>query len=35
MNFPALREQGLQTDCFIPKPIELRDLVRRINAERE
>ena len=35
MNFLALREQGLQTDCFIPKPIELRDLVRRINAERE
>jgi DNA-binding response OmpR family regulator len=35
MNFLALREQGLQADCFIPKPIGLRDLVRRINAELE
>ena len=33
MNFMALREQGLQTDCFISKPIELDNLVRRINAE--
>lgn len=33
MNFLALREQGLQTDCFISKPIKLEDLVRRINAE--
>ena len=33
MNFLALREQGLQTDCIISKPIELEDLVRRINVE--
>ena len=33
MNFMALREQGLQTDCIISKPIELEDLVKKINAE--
>ena len=33
MNFLALREQGLQTDCIISKPIELEDLVKKINAE--
>ena len=33
MNYLALREQGLQIDCFIPKPVKIEDLLRRINAE--
>ncbi|HEX5904702.1 MAG TPA: response regulator [Candidatus Nitrosocosmicus sp.] len=33
MNYLALREQGLQIDCFISKPIRIEDLLRRINAE--
>jgi DNA-binding response OmpR family regulator len=33
MNYLAIREQGLQIDCFIPKPIKIEDLLRRINAE--
>lgn len=33
MNYLALREQGLQIDCFISKPIKIEDLLRRINAE--
>ena len=33
VNYLALREQGLQIDCFISKPIELRELVRKINVE--
>jgi two-component system response regulator ChvI len=32
-NYLALREQGLQIDCFISKPIKIEDLLRRINAE--
>jgi DNA-binding response OmpR family regulator len=35
MNYLALREQGLQIDCFISKPIKIEDLLRRINAELE
>jgi DNA-binding response OmpR family regulator len=33
MNYLALREQGLQIDCFISKPVKIDDLLRRINAE--
>ena len=35
MNYLALRDQypGLETDCFIPKPVKVEDLVKRINAE--
>ena len=35
MNYLALRDQypGLETDCFIPKPVKAEDLVKRINAE--
>ena len=33
MNYLALREQGLQIECIISKPIRIKDLVRRINAE--
>ena len=33
MNYLALREQGLQIDCFIPKPVKIDDFLRRINAE--
>jgi DNA-binding response OmpR family regulator len=33
MNYLALREQGLQIDCFISKPVKIEDLLRRINAE--
>ena len=33
MNYLALREQGLQIDCFISKPIKIEDLLRKINAE--
>jgi two-component system, OmpR family, response regulator ChvI len=33
MNYLALREQGLQIDCFIPKPIKIEDFLRRINEE--
>jgi DNA-binding response OmpR family regulator len=33
MNYLALREQGLQIDCFISKPINIDDLLKRINTE--
>ena len=33
MNYLALREQGLQIDCFISKPVKIEDLLRKINAE--
>lgn len=33
MNYLALREQGLQIECIISKPIWIKDRVRRINAE--
>ena len=33
MNSLALREQGLQIDCCISKPVKIEDLLRRINAE--
>ena len=33
MNYLALREQGLQIECIISKPIRIKDLVRRLNAE--
>jgi two-component system catabolic regulation response regulator CreB/two-component system response regulator ChvI len=33
MNYLALREQGLQIECIISKPIRIKDLVRGINAE--
>lgn len=33
MNYLALREQGLEIDCFISKPIKIEDLLKRINAE--
>jgi DNA-binding response OmpR family regulator len=33
MNYLALREQGLQIDCFISKPVKIEDLLKRINAE--
>jgi hypothetical protein len=29
----ALREQGLEIDCFISKPVKIEDLLKRINAE--
>jgi two-component system, OmpR family, response regulator ChvI len=37
INYEKIREEflSLQVDCFIKKPIELQDLVRRINAELE
>ena len=35
MNYLALRDQypGLETDCFIPKPVKAEDLVKRVNEE--
>ena len=35
MNYLALRDQysGLETDCFIPKPVKIEDLIKRVNAE--
>ena len=35
MNYLALRDQysGLETDCFIPKPVKIEDLVKRVNEE--
>ena len=33
MNYLALREQGLEIDCFISKPVKIEDLLKRINAE--
>jgi DNA-binding response OmpR family regulator len=35
MNYLALRDQypGLETDCFIPKPVKIEDLVTRVNEE--
>jgi two-component system response regulator ChvI len=33
MNYLALREQGLQIDCFISKPVKMEDLLKRINSE--
>jgi two-component system, OmpR family, response regulator ChvI len=35
INYEKIREEfpSLQVDCFIKKPIEIQDLVRRINAE--
>ncbi|HEX5976105.1 MAG TPA: response regulator [Nitrososphaeraceae archaeon] len=33
MNYLALREQGLQIDCFISKPVKIEDLLKKINAE--
>lgn len=33
MNYLALREQGLQIDCFISKPIKIDDLLKKISAE--
>ena len=33
MNYLALREQGLQIECIISKPIGIKYMVRRINAE--
>jgi DNA-binding response OmpR family regulator len=33
MNYLALREQGLKIECIISKPIRIKDMVRRINAE--
>ena len=33
MNYLALREQGLQIECIISKPIRIKDMVRKINAE--
>ena len=33
MNYLALREQGLQIDCFISKQIKIEDFLRRINEE--
>jgi two-component system, OmpR family, response regulator ChvI len=33
MNYLALREQGLQIECIISKPIRIKDMVRRINTE--
>src|SRR5919198_4864635 len=37
INYEKIREEfpSLQVDCFIKKPIEIQDLVRRINAELE
>jgi DNA-binding response OmpR family regulator len=35
MNYLALRDQypGLETDCFIPKPVKIENLVTRVNEE--
>ena len=35
VNYEAARQvfPGLEIECFIQKPIELQDLVRRINAD--
>jgi CheY-like chemotaxis protein len=33
MNYLALRKQGLQIECIISKPIGIKDMLRRINAE--
>lgn len=33
MNYLALREQGLEIDCFVSKPVKIEDLLKRINAE--
>ena len=35
VNYLALRDQypGLETDCFIPKPVKVEDLVKRVNKE--
>lgn len=33
INYLALREQGLEIDCFISKPVKIEDLLKRINAE--
>jgi DNA-binding response OmpR family regulator len=35
MNYLALRDQypGLETDCFIPKPVKIDNLVKRVNEE--
>ena len=33
MNYLALREQGLQIECIISKPIRIKDMARKINAE--
>ena len=37
INYEKIREEfpSLKVDCFIKKPIEIQDLVRRINAELE
>jgi DNA-binding response OmpR family regulator len=37
INYEKIREEfpPLKVDCFIKKPIEIKDLVRRINAELE
>jgi len=37
INYEKIREEfpNLKVDCFIKKPIEIQDLVRRINAELE
>ena len=35
LNYLALRDQysGLETDCFIPKPVKVEDLKKRVTAE--
>jgi two-component SAPR family response regulator len=35
VNYLALRDQypALETDCFIPKPVKVEDLVKRIKEE--
>jgi two-component system, OmpR family, response regulator ChvI len=35
INYEKIREEfpSLQVDCFIKKPVKIKDLVRRINAE--
>src|ERR671937_1372658 len=37
INYEKIREEfpSLKVDCFIKKPIEIQDLVRRINTELE
>ena len=37
INYEKIREEfpSLEVSCFIKKPIEIQDLVRRINAELE
>ena len=37
INYEKIREEfpSLKVDCFIKKPIEIQDLVRRINAQLE